>query len=65
MDLTIAYLLCAGGAGFVLGCFVGNLRTGNSAKVTFNTETGGYKWEIQGSGIADLMRELATLTKKK
>ncbi len=65
MDLNTAYLLCAAGPGFVLGCFVGNVRSGNSAKVTFNTETGGYKWEVQGSSIANLMTELASLAKKK
>lgn len=63
MDLNIAYLLCAGGVGFVLGCFVGNLRCGNSAKVTFLSEAG-YSWEVQGSSIADLMRQLADLNKK-
>lgn len=62
MDTSFAYLLCAAGVGFVLGCFVGNIRTGNSEKVTFHTE--GASWEVQGSSIADLMRQLASLKKK-
>lgn len=64
MDLNTAYLLCAVGIGFVLGCFVGNIRSGSSAKVTFSTETGHYKWEVQGSSVANLMRELSSIGKK-
>ena len=62
MDLNTAYLLCAAGVGFLIGCFVGSVRSGHSAKVTYHT--GDYKWEVQGSSVSALIRELASFTKK-